>query len=145
MPAPGPRTLEWFKANLASWVEEAACFGSFPSLYMGLVHETGNAAYSDGDLRVINSDGVVLMDKGDPRPYWEYIGEAVEPWSYLKSTFYKPLGYPEGLYRVGPSHASTSSTNWGHRPRTANWESTVLVLAATRTAPFTITGLALSR
>jgi len=96
------RTLEWFKANLASWVEEAACFGSFPSLYMGLVHETGNAAYSDGDLRVIDSDGLVLMDKGDPRNYWDYIGEAVEPWSYLKSTFYKPLGYPEGLYRVGP-------------------------------------------
>jgi NAD-reducing hydrogenase large subunit len=42
------------------------------------------------------------MDRGDPRQYWDYIGEAVEPWSYLKSTYYKPLGYPEGLYRVGP-------------------------------------------
>ena len=42
------------------------------------------------------------MDRADPRPYWDYIGEAVEPWSYLKSTYYKPLGYPDGLYRVGP-------------------------------------------
>ena len=23
----------------------------------------------------------------DPRPYWEYLGEAVEPWSYLKSAY----------------------------------------------------------
>ena len=37
-----------------------------------------------------------------PRPYWEYLGEAVEPWSFLKSPYFKPLGYPEGLYRVGP-------------------------------------------
>ncbi len=96
------RTLEWFKGNLASWVEEASVFGSFPSLYMGLVHESGNAAYSDGELRVVDSDGHVLVDRADPRPYWDYIGEAVEPWSYLKSTYYKPLGYPDGLYRVGP-------------------------------------------
>ena len=34
----------------------------------------------------------LLMDRADPRPYWDYIGEAVEPWSYLKSTYYKPLG-----------------------------------------------------
>jgi NAD-reducing hydrogenase large subunit len=36
------------------------------------------------------------------RPYPEYLGEAVEPWSYLKSTYWKALGYPEGVYRVGP-------------------------------------------
>jgi NAD-reducing hydrogenase large subunit len=96
------RTLEWFKANLASWVEEASVFGSFPSLYMGLVHEDGNIAYSDGELRVVDGDGHLLVDKADPKPYWDYIGEAVEPWSYLKSTYYKPLGYPAGLYRVGP-------------------------------------------
>jgi len=96
------RTLEWYKDNLASWAEEAAYFGSFPSLYMGLVHETGNAAYSDGELRVIDAKGTRLLDRADPRPYWDYLGESVEPWSYLKSTYFKPLGYPEGIYRVGP-------------------------------------------
>lgn len=29
------------------------------------------------------------------------IGEAVESWSYLKFPYYKPLGYPDGIYRVG--------------------------------------------
>jgi len=30
------------------------------------------------------------------------IGDAVEPYSYTKFPYYKPLGYPEGSYRVGP-------------------------------------------
>ena len=30
------------------------------------------------------------------------IGEAVEPYSYTKFAYYKPLGYPDGSYRVGP-------------------------------------------
>jgi NAD-reducing hydrogenase large subunit len=30
------------------------------------------------------------------------IGEAVENYSYTKFAYYKPLGYPEGSYRVGP-------------------------------------------
>ncbi|HET9060035.1 MAG TPA: Ni/Fe hydrogenase subunit alpha [Acidimicrobiales bacterium] len=94
--------LQWFKHHLADWAEEAAMFGSFPSLYMGLVHEDGNAAYSDGDLRIVDSHGTRLVEGGNPRAYQEYFGEAVEPWSYLKSAYYKPLGYPDGLYRVGP-------------------------------------------
>ncbi len=96
------RTLRWYKENLSSWAEETARFGNFPSLYMGLVHETGNAAYSDGSLRVVDARGRLLVDGADPRRYWEYLGEAVEPWSYLKFPYFLPLGYPEGMYRVGP-------------------------------------------
>jgi NAD-reducing hydrogenase large subunit len=96
------RTLRWFKENLASWAEEVARFGNFPTLYLGLVHETGNAAYSDGALRVVDARGKVLVDGADPRLYWDYLGEAVEPWSYLKFPYFLPLGYPEGIYRVGP-------------------------------------------
>ena len=69
---------------------------------MGLVHEDGNIGYSDGDLRVVDGKGNKLADHRDPKPYWEYLGEAVEPWSYLKSTYWKDLGYPAGIYRVGP-------------------------------------------
>jgi NAD-reducing hydrogenase large subunit len=96
------RTIEWYKARLASYVDEVASFGNFPSLYMGLVHEQDRAAYSDGMLKVIDPNGWVLADAVDPRPYWDYLGERVEPFSYLKSTYFKPLGYPDGLYRVGP-------------------------------------------
>jgi NAD-reducing hydrogenase large subunit len=34
--------------------------------------------------------------------YASFLGEAVESWSYLKFPYYKPLGYPDGIYRVGP-------------------------------------------
>ena len=96
------RTLEWYKANIAAWAEDAAAFGTFPSLYMGLVGDDGTAAYSDGTLRVVDANGQRLADDVDPRAYWDYIGEAVEPWSYLKSTYWKRSGYPDGMYRVGP-------------------------------------------
>jgi NAD-reducing hydrogenase large subunit len=96
------RTLAWYKANVAKWTDEAAVFANFPSLYMGLVADNGDISFSDGDLRVVDGDGNRIVDHRDPRPYWEYLGEAVEPWTYLKSTYWKDLGYPEGIYRVGP-------------------------------------------
>ena len=37
-----------------------------------------------------------------PSDYHLYLGEAVQPDSYLKSPYYKPLGFPQGIYRVGP-------------------------------------------
>jgi NAD-reducing hydrogenase large subunit len=96
------RGLDWYKATMAGWADEAGVYGAYPSLYMGLVHDTGDVAYSDGALRVVDGDGNRLADDIDPKPYWDYIGEAVEPWSYLKSAYWKALGYPDGLYRVGP-------------------------------------------
>jgi NAD-reducing hydrogenase large subunit len=69
---------------------------------MGLVDDDGNVDYYDGKLRVMDADGVLLADRIDPRTYADYLGEAVEPWSYLKSTYWKALGYPDGIYRVGP-------------------------------------------
>ena len=44
----------------------------------------------------------MVQDQIDPADYETYIGEAVESDSYLKSPYYKPLGYPGGIYRVGP-------------------------------------------
>jgi len=54
-------------------------------------------------LRIIDAKGHIVADGIDPADYGKYIGEMVEPWSYLKSPFYKPLGYPDGIYRVGPA------------------------------------------
>ncbi len=34
--------------------------------------------------------------------YLDYIAEHVEPWTYLKFPYYKKLGWPDGVYRVGP-------------------------------------------
>lgn len=96
------RAIEWFKGVLRQFSEEVQTFANFPSLFLGLVTETGALEHYDGVLRVVDSAGNVIADKIDPNNYQDYIGEAVEPWTYLKFPYYKPIGYPEGIYRVGP-------------------------------------------
>lgn len=96
------RGLEWYRTRLAGFADEAGTFGTAPMLSMGLVHETGDAAYSDGDLRVVDAGGTRLADQIDPRPYWDYLGEVAHEDTFLKSTYWKALGHPEGTYRVGP-------------------------------------------
>ena len=58
--------------------------------------------YGDGWLRIVDSTGSIVADRVDPRTYQDFLGEAVEPWTYLKFPYYKPVGYPDGIYRVGP-------------------------------------------
>ena len=91
-----------FKRLLEQFQEEAAVFGDFPTLFMGLVAADGAWEHYDGYIRFMDSDGKIIQDRLDPARYREYIGEAVEPWSYLKFPFYRPAGYPQGSYRVGP-------------------------------------------
>jgi len=55
----------------------------------------------EGEFRVVDPDREVLA-QFDPSRYLDYIGEHVEPWSYLKFPYFKPQGYPQGCYRVGP-------------------------------------------
>jgi NAD-reducing hydrogenase large subunit len=96
------RAITWYKSDMMQWEEEAATFGNFRSAFMGLVDEQGRVDHYGGDLRIIDADGRPLADRVDAHDFNDYIGEAVEPWSYLKSTYYKPMGYPDGIYRVGP-------------------------------------------
>ena len=110
---------------------ELNSFGHFPSLFMALVSPGGRWEHLDGSddaweeqpsggqsaprsgpdsqpvpspggLRLVAADGRVLAEglRGDDYP--TFLAEAVEPWSYLKFPYYRPLGYPEGIYRVGP-------------------------------------------
>ncbi|NTW00739.1 MAG: Ni/Fe hydrogenase subunit alpha, partial [Oscillochloris sp.] len=91
-----------FKRMLDKYPDEVASFGSFDSLFLGLVGKDNLWEHYDGYLRVVDSAGVVLEDYVDPAHYAAIIGEMVEPWSYLKFPYYKPRGYPGGMYRVGP-------------------------------------------
>lgn len=96
------RTLEWFKSIMERFREEIAAFGNFPTLFMGIVKENNGLTFYDGKLRVVDASGKVVAENLDPTEYSDYVGEKVEPWSYLKSTYYKPIGFPDGVYRVGP-------------------------------------------
>lgn len=82
--------------------EVAESFADFKSGYLGLVDDNGNAEYYDGKLRLKDQDGMTLEDDVAPEDYLSIIEEKVEDWSYLKFPYYKKMGYPAGMYRVGP-------------------------------------------
>jgi NAD-reducing hydrogenase large subunit len=94
--------LDLFKGLLKKHEREVQIFGNFPSLFMGLVGPHGEWEHHGGKLRFIDSSGSVIADQLDEQNYKDFIGEAVQSSSYLKSPYYKPLGYPDGMYRVGP-------------------------------------------
>jgi NAD-reducing hydrogenase large subunit len=96
------RTLAWFKGVISNYAEEISAFAALRTLFMGLTNENNQLEMYDGLLRIIDANGGIIADNLNPDNYEAYISEKVEPWTYLKSPFYKPLGYPSGVYRVGP-------------------------------------------
>ncbi|WP_152053939.1 Ni/Fe hydrogenase subunit alpha [Tautonia marina] len=94
--------LDLIKGLLERYPEEVTSFGHFPTLYLGLVAQDGSWEHYDGQLRIINADGTVLAETSDAGDSLELLGESVQPDSYLKSPYYRPLGLTDGMYRVGP-------------------------------------------
>ena len=106
------RNLDWFKTSLlidgqqsvrvSKFRDEIRSFANIQSLFLGLVNDEGELDFYDGKIRVVDASGKIIADRLEPENYQEYIGEKVEDWSYLKFPYYKPKGYPDGMYRVGP-------------------------------------------
>jgi NAD-reducing hydrogenase large subunit len=96
------KTLAHFKSILDRFPDEIAHFGSAPTLYASLVNEAGDLEWYDGRLLFKHPDGRIAATDVRPQDYELFIGEAALRDSYLKAPYYKPLGYPEGVYRVGP-------------------------------------------
>ncbi|HSV75079.1 MAG TPA: Ni/Fe hydrogenase subunit alpha [Chthonomonadales bacterium] len=94
--------IDLLKRLSVGFARETEVYGNFPTLFMGLVTPDGRWEHYDGHIRFVDSAGAIVADKLNAAHYREYIGEAVEPWTYLKFPYYKPLGYPAGIYRVGP-------------------------------------------
>lgn len=76
--------------------------------YMGLVDESKRVNFYEGKLRVVNPKGeeYALFDYRD---YINHIGEWVEPWTYIRLTHLRKIGWnglndgeATSLYRVGP-------------------------------------------
>jgi NAD-reducing hydrogenase large subunit len=87
----------WIEKNLG----EVRRFANFSSNYAGLVDEKGRPDLYNGKMRISNHQGDVLCEF-DPEDYLRFVGEHVEPWSYMKFPYYKLQGYQQGCYRVGP-------------------------------------------
>lgn len=76
--------------------------------YMGMVDEQNRVIFYDGQLRIVRPDGTEYA-KFPASQYRDFIAEHVEPWSYVKFCYLKPLGwhgFDEGphssVYAVAP-------------------------------------------
>jgi len=110
--------LDRMKSLLDQFPDEAEHLGTFPSLFLGMVSESGGLEHYDGRIRISDAEGNVVAEGLDAQRYFTYIGEASEEFSYMKFPYYKPLGHPGGIYRVGPlarcniaTHAGTPLAN----------------------------------
>ncbi len=92
--------IEFIKGYLEEHKEEVMKFAPMETACLGLVNG-GYLELYDGDIRLRGAKGRIIDEFAD-WDYLDYIGEHVEPWSYLKFPFYRPLGFPHGSYRVGP-------------------------------------------
>lgn len=104
---------DWMEAN----AETVQKFAVFPTGYLGLTTSDNGLELYDGNIRLKDQNGHEL-EVFSAQDYLDYIAEHVEPWSYLKFPYYKKLGFPEGVYRVGPlgrinlaEHISTPLAN----------------------------------
>ncbi len=96
------RTMSFFKKVVGNYKDEIEFFGSAPTMYAGLVDRKGNLQLYDGALRFRSATGEIVEDQIAPEDYASWIGEASLRESYLKAPYFKPQGFPEGAYRVGP-------------------------------------------
>ncbi|MDR5695179.1 MAG: Ni/Fe hydrogenase subunit alpha [Armatimonadota bacterium] len=76
--------------------------------YMGLVDQNNHVNFYDGWIRVVSPEGKELA-KFRAQQYLDYIAEHVEPWSYVKFCYLKPIGWKgftdgldSGVYCVAP-------------------------------------------
>ena len=76
--------------------------------YMGLVDEDNKVNFYDGKVRVVDPSGneFARFSAGE---YLEHIEERVEPWTYVRTTYLKKIGWKgfidgkdSGVYRVAP-------------------------------------------
>jgi NAD-reducing hydrogenase large subunit len=88
---------DWAAANM----EDVNKFAVFPTGYFGLITPENGLELYDGNVRLVDKTGAEL-ERFPIANYLDIVQEHVEPWSYLKFPFYKKMGYPDGVYRVGP-------------------------------------------
>jgi len=76
--------------------------------YMGMVDDNNKINFYDGPLRVVDPDGKELVKFG-PDEYLEHIAEHVEPWSYVRFSYLKDIGWngfsdgpDSGIFAVAP-------------------------------------------
>ena len=98
-------TIQFAKDNIfPKYLDAVKTVGTITSGFLGTVTEDGALDLYDGKLRMMYADG--SFEEFAPADYTDYIGEHVEPWTYLKFPYAKKRGSfalednAPSLYRV---------------------------------------------
>ncbi|MHA2184784.1 MAG: Ni/Fe hydrogenase subunit alpha [Promethearchaeota archaeon] len=96
--------VEWTKKTVEiglkvveDYWDVVANVGVVPTYYAGMTKNGVHDIY-EGDIRIVTPDG----DKIDyaPQKYLDALGEHIPEHSYATHMYYKPAGYPDGIYRA---------------------------------------------
>lgn len=88
------------KNQLAKYSEFISKFSIINTNFVGLT-KNGSLELYDGKIRATDNNCKLLFDISAD-DYFINILEHSEPWTYLKFPFIRSLGWPNGVYRVGP-------------------------------------------
>jgi NAD-reducing hydrogenase large subunit len=108
-PLNADKMIEWaqaavdlFKDFHSKHSEMLDNFAVFPSNHLSLVRKDGALDLYHGVLRAVDSEGKKILYDIDYQDYFNYIGEEVRSWSYMKFPYLKSIGKKDGWYTVGP-------------------------------------------
>jgi F420-non-reducing hydrogenase large subunit len=96
----GQDGLDLMKSLNEKYLDTINTLGVIDTWYLGLVKDGKHNFYGD-TLRFVSPDGSEKIDF-KPADYLDYLAEHVVEHNYVKYPYNKKVGYPEGLYRVGP-------------------------------------------
>jgi F420-non-reducing hydrogenase large subunit len=71
--------------------------GVVPTYYLGMTNNGVHDIY-EGDIRIVTPDGKKI--DYDVHNYLDALGEHIPDHSYATHMYYKPAGYPDGIYRA---------------------------------------------
>ncbi|MHA1724199.1 MAG: Ni/Fe hydrogenase subunit alpha [Promethearchaeota archaeon] len=91
------KTLDIGLKIIDDYWDVVANVGVVPTYYLAMTKNGVHEIY-EGDLRIVTPDGKKI--DYDAHDYLDVIGEHIPPHSYATHTYYKPAGYPEGIYRT---------------------------------------------
>jgi F420-non-reducing hydrogenase large subunit len=93
-------TLDLAKKVVTAYWDVVSRVAVVDTYYVGLTNGGTHTIY-DGNMRVMSPSGKIETDAPAGK-YLSLLGEQIVPHSYVTHVFYKPAGYPEGIWRAGP-------------------------------------------
>ena len=92
------KTVDLAKKVVNDYIDVVTRVAVTPTYYIGLVNDGVHDIY-DGTVRVMDPEGKIVANF-KPQEYPEYVGEHIPRHSYATHTYYRPAGYPDGIWRT---------------------------------------------